>query len=149
MPSSITPDPSAPLTPEREAEIRARRGHITDAPWGSRGDGEGGNTVQAGAFVTFTEGFASSGDVAHIVADTAEQNYRRATFIARAPHDIDDLLAELDRLRAELETRRAGRVQCNDCGAVGPVGTADDGLSYLFPTGQIGHQAAATQGGAR
>jgi len=94
------------LTPEREQDIRTRRGHIVDAPWGSRGDGEGGNTVQAGAYITPTEGFASSGDVAHIVARTPEQSYRRASFIARAPHDIDDLLTEIDRLRAQLADKQ-------------------------------------------
>lgn len=54
------------------------------------------------------------------------------------------LLAELDRLRTE----QARRVQCNDCGAVGDVFTADDGLAYLDPTGQIGHPvvSAAAEG---
>lgn len=37
-------------------------------------------------------------------------------------------------------------VQCNDCGAVGKVFVADDGLSYLAPSGQIGH---AERGDAR
>lgn len=49
------------------------------------------------------------------------------------------LKAELDRLRAEL----GRRVQCNDCGAVGEVFTADDGRAYLDPSGQIWHQPAA------
>ena len=53
--------------------------------------------------------------------------------------DVPALLAEVRRLRAEL----ARRVQCNDCGAVGPVFTGDDGLAYLDPSGQIGHPAAA------
>ncbi|WP_318202997.1 hypothetical protein [Streptomyces sp. SCL15-4] len=48
------------------------------------------------------------------------------------------LKAEVDRLRAEL----ARRVQCNDCGAVGEVFTAVDGLAYLAPSGQIGHHGA-------
>jgi hypothetical protein len=49
------------------------------------------------------------------------------------------LLDEINRLRAEL----ARRVQCNDCGAVGEVFTADDGRAYLDPSGQIWHEPAA------
>ena len=52
------------------------------------------------------------------------------------------LVAEVRRLRAEL----ARRVQCNDCGAVGDVFTADDGLAYLDPTGQIGHPVVSAAG---
>lgn len=51
------------------------------------------------------------------------------------------LAAEIRRLRAEL----ARRVQCNDCGAVGEVFTATDGLAYLNPSGQIGHQRTAAR----
>lgn len=93
---SITPDP---LTPELEAEIGARRAAVTDAPWGSTRDLDGQYTVQAGARVTLTEGFASSGDVARIIGEDDELRYRRADFIARSPRDIDALFAEIDRLR--------------------------------------------------
>ncbi|MFF9582465.1 hypothetical protein [Streptomyces achromogenes] len=51
------------------------------------------------------------------------------------------LKGEVDRLRAEL----ARRVQCNDCGAVGEIFTATDGLAYLDPSGQIGHQRTAAR----
>jgi hypothetical protein len=53
--------------------------------------------------------------------------------------DVPAMAAEIRRLRAEL----ARRVQCNDCGAVGEVFTGIDGLAYLDPSGQIGHQPAA------
>jgi hypothetical protein len=51
---------NAPLTPEREQEIRARHAAITDAPWGSYRDLEGRETVQAGAYVTLTEASPST-----------------------------------------------------------------------------------------
>ncbi|WP_318201093.1 hypothetical protein [Streptomyces sp. SCL15-4] len=60
-------------------------------------------------------------------------------FVKHAREDIDAMAAEIRRLRAEL----ARRVQCNDCGAVGEIFTATDGLAYLEPSGQIGHQRAA------
>ena len=95
-----TGDPTPALSPEREQEIRDRRAAIVDTPWGSRRDLEGQYTVQADAFVTFEDGFASSGDVASIIGDTESERYRRAGFVARAPRDIDALLAEIERLRA-------------------------------------------------
>lgn len=105
MPSSSQNTPT-PQAPEREAEIRARRDAITDAPWGSYRDLDGRYTVQAGAYITPTEGFASSGDVAHIDGDTDAQRHHRAEFIAYAPRDIDDLLTALDAERERSEKRR-------------------------------------------
>lgn len=95
----FSPITTEPPTEKQMAEIRARREAITDAPWGSRGDLDGSQTVQAGAWVTPEEGFSSSGDVANVLGDTDEQRYRRANFISQAPYDIDRLLAEVDRLR--------------------------------------------------
>lgn len=92
----------APLTPERLAEIRARRAAVPDTPWGSYRDLDGRYTVQAGAYVTPAEGFASSGVVAHIAGDTDAQRHHRAEFIAYAPRDIDDLLAALEAAQARV-----------------------------------------------
>jgi hypothetical protein len=82
----------------------------------------------------------NDGDIATLAADrTDAENYANARFIAHAPADVKAMAAEIRRLRAEL----ARRVQCNDCGAVGEVFTGIDGLAYLDPSGQIGHQPAA------
>lgn len=94
---------STPMSRAQLAEIRARRDAMVDVPWGTYRDLGGYYTVQAGAYVSATAGFDSSGDVARVIAEDEEQAYRRAAFIARAPGDIDDLLAEVERLRAEVE----------------------------------------------
>jgi len=87
---------------DREQEIRARRAAITDTPWGSSRDLDTQYKVQAGACGALANGFASSGNVAHIVGDSDRVRYQRASFIAQAPRDIDTLLAEIDRLRARV-----------------------------------------------
>lgn len=92
---------------EREVEIRERRAHIANSPWGSSRDLDGRYTVQAGTYLTLTDGFASTGTVAHIDGSSEEERYHRADFIARAPGDIDTLLAEIDRLRDELAAASA------------------------------------------
>lgn len=101
MPSNTTTtEPSQPMTAEQLQEIQTRRDAINDTPWGTRRDENGHYTVQAGAKITPTEGFASSGTVAHIATtEDDEHGYRRADFIARAPRTIDALLAENNRLQ--------------------------------------------------
>ena len=101
MPSNTTTtEPSQPMTAEQLQEIQTRRDAINDTPWGTRRDEKGHYTVQAGAKITPTEGFASSGTVAHIATtEDDEHGYRRADFIARAPRTIDALLAENNRLQ--------------------------------------------------
>jgi hypothetical protein len=102
-----TPITTAPPTASQLAEIRARREAINDTPWGSYRDLGGEHTVEAGAKLTLDEGFSSTDVVARVLGDTDEQRYRRANFIAQAPHDIDRLHNEIDRLRVELAEVRA------------------------------------------
>lgn len=130
----FSPITTEPPTEQQLAEIRARREAITDAPWGSRGDLDGRQTVQAGAWVTMTEGFASTGDVANVLGDTDEQRYRRANFISQAPYDIDRLHAEVDRLRARVaELERAQREirALHIDSVIGPCPTCFDADDYV------------------
>jgi hypothetical protein len=55
----------------------------------------------------------------------------------------------LRRMADEAQQPEAGprRVQCGDCGAVGPVVTGGGGQAYLDPSGQIGHQPQTGPGG--
>lgn len=123
-----------PLTDQQLTQIEARTTAATDGPWTLHEDD--GDTFRAPAW----EVLPASGEM---VARLREWASADAEFIAHARADVPMLLAEVRRLRAEL----ARRVQCNDCGAVGPVFTGDDGLAYLDPTGQIGHPAAALAAG--
>lgn len=94
---------NTPMSRAQLAEIRARRDAMADVPWGTYRDLGGHYTVQAGAYVSATTGFESSGDVARVIAESEEQGFQRVTFIARAPGDIDALLAEVERLRDEVK----------------------------------------------
>jgi len=54
--------------------------------------------------------------------------------------EVDRLTNRVAELEAATEQHDVNEmVQCNDCGAVGQVVVADDGLAYLAPSGQIGH----------
>jgi len=117
-----------PPAPDREQEIRARRAAITDAPWGVYRDLDGQYTVQAGAYVTLTEGFASSGDVATVLGDDDAHRYHRSEFVARAPRDIDDLLALVDRLKAE----RDEALLRLHAAAMTRTWTNEDGKKFVF-----------------
>jgi hypothetical protein len=54
---------------------------------------------------------------------------------------LDKFRRMADEAQQPEEAQRLRRVQCGDCGAVGPVVTGEDGLAYLDPNGQIGHQS--------
>ncbi|MFF7411605.1 hypothetical protein [Streptomyces lydicus] len=59
----------------------------------------------------------------------------------------DEVLREAAKGKPASDDESVTRnVQCGDCGAYGDVARADDGLLYLFPSGQIGHPRA---GGTR
>ncbi|MEV8494868.1 hypothetical protein AB0471_39300 [Streptomyces sp. NPDC052002] len=64
---------------------------------------------------------------------------------------VRDITLGLRRMADEAQQpegeARPQRVQCGDCGAVGPVTTGEDGLAYLDPSGQIGHQSQIGPGG--
>lgn len=96
---------SAPMSPERLAEIAAR--------WGA---------------VSATES-----------PRLAVRDSSRPGVVLDALHhartDVPALLAEVERLRAEL----AARVQCDDCGAIGDVAVGTDGRRHLTPSGEIGY----------
>jgi len=84
--------------------------------------------VQAGAYITLTDGFASSGDVARVLGDDGAQRYARSKFIGRAPRDIDDLFALVDQLRAE---RDALKQRLHDA-AMTRTWTNEDGKKFVF-----------------
>ena len=93
-----------PLTPERLAEIREREQAATKGPWGTYYDGKGAYTIQFGCRVSLDAGFTSDGDIATLHGEHGDgQTYANADFVARAREDVRDLLAELDRLRAERD----------------------------------------------
>uniref|UniRef100_UPI0030E17EA2 hypothetical protein n=1 Tax=Streptomyces tubercidicus TaxID=47759 RepID=UPI0030E17EA2 len=91
-----------PLTPERLAEIREREQDATKGPWATSRDLKGTYTVQSGPRLSLLTGFTSDGDIATLRGEHGDgQTYANADFIARAREDVRDLLAEVDRLRAE------------------------------------------------
>lgn len=92
---------TAPQTPGREQEIRARAEAATPGLWGTRRDLDGTYTIEHGTRITLTEGFGSDGEVAVLVGDETTA-YRNSEFITRARADVPWLLDENARLRAEL-----------------------------------------------
>lgn len=141
-----------PLTDQQLDDIEARERAATKGPWGSY-DGETYADVAADLQITGRGSYSYREKVARLEDENywddsahedddeeraPEQMAANAAFIAHAREDVPALVAEVRRLREQL----AAAVQCNDCGAVGPVFTGDDGLAYLDPTGQIGHPAA-------
>ncbi|MFE1767272.1 hypothetical protein ACFW81_24020 [Streptomyces angustmyceticus] len=93
-----------PLTPERLAEIHAREQAATKGPWGTSYDGKGTHTIQSGCRISLTAGFTSDGDIATLHGEHGDgQTYANATFLAYARRDVPELLAELDRVRAERD----------------------------------------------
>ncbi|MFI7096787.1 hypothetical protein [Streptomyces lydicus] len=93
-----------PLTPEHLAEIREREQAATKGPWGTYYDGKGTYTIQSGCRVSLDAGFTSDGDIATLHGEHGDgQTYVNADFMARAREDVRDLLAELDRVRAERD----------------------------------------------
>ncbi|WP_019358043.1 hypothetical protein [Streptomyces sp. AA1529] len=112
-------NPTTPLSPEREREIRKRVKAATPGPWGTYQHGSMGEDVlidiaadlhdtghgyRCRRYIGQLESGRIDNDPAHTEWD-AEQDNRQshddAAFIAQAPTDIAALLAELDRLRGQ------------------------------------------------
>ncbi|MEU2143575.1 hypothetical protein ABZ741_04590 [Streptomyces globisporus] len=131
---------SAPMTPDREQEIRNRDlDEVTAGPW-LVADGSDGRPVvyvetlrdgRAGARVLLSADGATEADV---------------QFVASARRSVPELLAEVDRLRArvaELEALKPARFQdCRVCGAGYEYGQPCSGCEFK-------KQMAAAQAGAR
>jgi hypothetical protein len=115
-----------PLTDERLVQIEAHAAAALHCPNAAANGRLDGQHTLTGSFTT----------VRCELCDYSRPRGERAEETAA-------LAAEVRRLHAEL----ARRVQCNDCGAVGPIFTGDDGLAYLDPSGQIGHPAAVSAAG--
>lgn len=92
---------TAPMTPEREQEIRDRATAATPGPW-ERYAGYG-PTFFANDSGPYLRGV---GDFNFGVGDQAEAD---EAFVRHAREDVDALLAELDRVRDELAEEKAGR----------------------------------------
>lgn len=112
---------TAPLTPEREQEIRARANAATPGPWGIYDDETGlfdiaadledtGHGYRCRRYVGQLEAGQIDNDPTH-KEWTEEQDRAQveadAEFVAHAREDVPALLAEVDRLRAELAEARA------------------------------------------
>lgn len=88
----------SPLSPEREAEIRARAEAATPPAWDFFDE-------ESGSLVVHTE---PHGDTVCVVDSRAYNTHAStdgvadAEFIAHSRADVPDLLAEIDRLREEL-----------------------------------------------
>ncbi|MFI9244191.1 hypothetical protein ACIGXF_16740 [Streptomyces sp. NPDC053086] len=135
--------------------IEARAAAATPGPWGVYEYG-GDNLLEIAADLEDTgTGYSARRTICRLDEEpldndpthrdwTAEEDWAQvqadAAYVAAMSPEMAKAMAdEIRRLRAEL----ARRVQCNDCGAVGEIFTATDGLAYLDPSGQIGHQRAA------
>ncbi|GAA2485103.1 hypothetical protein GCM10010406_21700 [Streptomyces thermolineatus] len=87
---------------ERLDQTRARAEAATPGPWGTYRDLNGAYTIQARVRTT-AHGMVTDGAVAEILADSDDQGYSDAQFIAEAREDVPFLLAEVERLRAERD----------------------------------------------
>lgn len=81
------------MTDERKAEIRARLANITPAPWIVSDTSIVSDELEKCIAVIESDGGYE---------ETSERRAGNAAFIAHAPQDIADLLAEVDRLRAYI-----------------------------------------------
>ncbi len=87
------------MTPEREAEIRARLAGATPGPWKYEWE-------SAGESDNFTASIYED-DYKGLLVGRCNQNgshHGDEEFIANAPADVAELLDEVDRLRAALRT---------------------------------------------
>ncbi len=92
-----------PDTDHQLAEIEARHTAATPGPWGTHRDLNGTYTIQARPRTT-TTGMNTDGDIATRTADrTDTESYANARFIAHAPADVAALIAEIRRLRDQLD----------------------------------------------
>lgn len=119
--------PPAPLSPEREAEIRERASAATAGPWGTyhenpQSDGvrlidiaaslqDTGHGYRCRRYIAQTESGQIDNDRTHRDWGADQDNQQSADdaeFIAHAREDVPALLAEVDRLRARVaELERA------------------------------------------
>ncbi|MER6534346.1 hypothetical protein ABT215_11145 [Streptomyces sp900105755] len=87
--------------------IEARKNAATPGPWGAHRDLSAVYTVQARPRTT-RFGMETDGDIATLAADRSDaENYANAAFIAHAREDVEQLVAEVRHLRAELVTERS------------------------------------------
>lgn len=92
-----------PITDAQLDEIDARHNAATPGPWGSHRDLDGVYTIQARPRVTCA-GMETDGDIATLAAGrTDAESYANARFIGHAREDVPALLAEVRRLRAQLD----------------------------------------------
>lgn len=160
MPDSFSPDPSAPLTPEREQEIREREAAATAGPWGTyhenpmseysrlidiAADLEETNTgYRCRRYIGQLESDQIDNDPAHKdwrAEQDNDQSAADAEFIAHARQDVPALLAEIDRLRkqnAELDK------ECNEViGERDHMHDVADKLAYaVAPIAVIGEHSS-------
>lgn len=131
MPSSITPDPSTPLTPEREQEIREREAAATAGPWGrDAARGPYFHSDSPADQFGIRVGDAQFGRGAQALTDRE--------FAANAREDVPTLLAEIDRLRAELAGRPTRAAVLREAAK-----DADDAGGTYASRGQNEHAGAA------
>jgi hypothetical protein len=90
----------ADVTPERIAEIKMRRDAATPGPWEATLDDHGRDGIEVGVW-------AHSEYIAELI--TSDRATADAVFIAHARTDVDDLLAEVERLTAERDEAKAMR----------------------------------------
>jgi hypothetical protein len=88
---------TAPLTTEREQEIRDSIPTVYTAPW----------TVEPMEDNTWRVMYATDHPLAGLVAEVPDYGAQLAEFIAEARTAVPELLAEIDRLRAAAEVFRA------------------------------------------
>ncbi|MYS16596.1 hypothetical protein [Streptomyces sp. SID4982] len=122
-----------PPTDQQLDEIEDRTNAATPGPWEFVTDDHGSHGIETSIW--------SEGTHRYVAETVTGMSPADGGFTAHAREDVRTLLAEVRRLRAEL----ARRVQCNDCGAIGEVFTADDGRAYLDPSGQIWHGPTASR----
>lgn len=119
------------LTPERLDEIRERAEAATEGPWRSHDFGHAGEE-EPSSIVVHVGRFDHS-DLLTYDTETAvaymprweRQESDNATFIAHARTDVPDLLAEVDRLTAELATARAAWDEWKESSRAGHAHASD------------------------
>lgn len=98
MPSSTSSQMPGLLSPERETEIRERAEAATEGPWAA----DGAEIYRApNGIIRISQWVGETLDI-----DDRGRSNRDAEFVAHAREDVPALLAEIDRLRAEIEQRK-------------------------------------------
>lgn len=124
-----------PITDERLAEMRRQAEAAARGPWFVMQPGAPnlmmGVWADDGDLVAFVHGMQARADAGEFASE-----YDNATFIAHAREDVPDLLAELDRLRAELAASHAREVAHNR-----PIATVRVEVADLEPVKQAMEEA--------